>query len=59
MKIWGVKDFYSNLERRSEEGSEFSLGYFALAAASTLIATGGLLANSVAVIVGLCVLHHF
>jgi len=56
MEIWGVRDFYSNLERRSEEGSEFSIGYFALAITSTLLATGGLLANSVAVIIGsMCV----
>lgn len=56
MNIWGVRDFYSNLERRSEEGSEFSLGYFALVVASTLLATGGLLANIGAVIIGsMCV----
>ncbi len=56
MKVWGVRNFHSNLERRSEEGSKFSLGYFALVVASALLATAGLLANSVAVIIGsMCV----
>lgn len=56
MRIEGVKDFYSSMERRAEEGSEFSIGYFSLVIASTLLATGGLLSNSVAVIVGsMCV----
>jgi uncharacterized membrane protein len=56
MKVWGVRNFYSHLERVSEEGSEFSLGYFALVVASSLLVTGGLLANSIAVIIGsMCV----
>jgi len=50
--IWDVRNFYSNLERVCEEGSKFSLGYFALVLASSLLATGGLLANSVPVIIG-------
>ncbi len=52
MKVWGVGDFYSNLERVSQEGSETSLNYFTLVVASALLATLGLLANSVAVIIG-------
>ncbi len=52
MKVWGVRNFYSHLERVSDEGSEFSVGYFALVATSALLATGGLLANNVAVILG-------
>ena len=52
MKVWGVRNFYSNLERASEEGGTFSLGYFVLAVTSSLLATGGLLTNSVAVIIG-------
>ncbi|UCB61306.1 MAG: DUF389 domain-containing protein, partial [Candidatus Bathyarchaeota archaeon] len=52
MKVWGVRNFYSHLERISDEGSEFSVGYFALVATSALLATGGLLANNVAVIIG-------
>ena len=56
MKVWGIRNFYSHLERVGEEGSEFSLGYFALVVASALLVTGGLLANSVAVIIGsMCV----
>lgn len=56
MKVWGVRNFYSHLERVSEEGSRFSLGYFALVVTSALLATGGLLANSVVVIIGsMCV----
>lgn len=56
MKVWGVRNFYSHLERVSEEGSKFSLGYFALVVTSALLATGGLLANSVVVIIGsMCV----
>lgn len=52
MKVWGVKNFYSNLEQASQEGSEFSLSFFTLVVASALLATGGLLANSAAVIIG-------
>ncbi|UCE95720.1 MAG: DUF389 domain-containing protein [Candidatus Bathyarchaeota archaeon] len=52
MKIWGVRNFYSHLERVSEEGSQFSMGYVVLVAASAFLATGGLLANSVVVIIG-------
>lgn len=52
MKVWGIKNFYSNLERLSEEGSEFSFGYIALVVVSALLATGGLLANSIPVIIG-------
>lgn len=56
MKIWGVRNFYSNLERLSREGSEFSLGFFALVVSSAFLAGGGLLANNVAVIIGsMCV----
>jgi len=52
MNVWGVSNFYSNLERYSEEGSEFSIGFFALVVASALLATGGLLSNSIPVIIG-------
>ena len=50
--IWDVRNFYSSLERVCEEGSEFSLGFFTLAVVSSLLATGGLLANNVPVIIG-------
>ncbi|UCH32304.1 MAG: DUF389 domain-containing protein [Candidatus Bathyarchaeota archaeon] len=56
MKVWGVRNFYSHLERVSEEGSSFSLGYLTLVVTSALFATGGLLANNVVVIIGaMCV----
>jgi len=52
MKVWGVRNFYSALEHLCEEGSEFSFGYFALVVVAALLATGGLLANSIPVIIG-------
>ncbi len=52
MKVHSVRNFYSTLERLCEEGSEFTAGYFALVLVATLIATAGLLANSIPVIVG-------
>jgi uncharacterized membrane protein len=56
MKVWGVRNFYSHLERVSEEGSRFSSSYFVLVATSSLLATVGLLANNVVVIIGsMCV----
>ena len=51
MKVWGVRNFYSHLERVSDEGSKFSFGYLALVVTSAFLATGGLLANSVVVII--------
>jgi uncharacterized membrane protein len=56
VKVWGVRNFYSHLERVSEEGSKFSPGYIVLVATSALLATVGLLANNVVVIIGsMCV----
>jgi uncharacterized hydrophobic protein (TIGR00271 family) len=52
MKVWGVRNFYSVLEHLCEEGSEFSFGYFALVVVAALLATGGLLSNSIPVIIG-------
>jgi len=52
MEVLGIRNFYSNLERLGEEGSEFSFGYIALVVVSALLATGGLLANSIPVIIG-------
>ncbi len=51
MRVWGVRNFYSNTERVAEEGSKFSLGYCTLVVTSSLLATAGLLVNSVAVII--------
>ena len=56
MRVWCVSNFYSNLERLSEEGAEFTFGYFGLVVVAALLATGGLLANSIPVIIGsMCV----
>lgn len=56
MRVWGIRNFYSNLERVAKEGSKFSTGYFVLVVASATLATGGLLTNSAAAIVGsMCV----
>jgi uncharacterized hydrophobic protein (TIGR00271 family) len=52
MDVWGVKNFYVSLEGICEEGSEFTFGYFALVVVSALIATGGLLSNSIPIIIG-------
>ena len=56
MRVCCVQNFYLTLERLSEEGAEFTFGYFGLVVVSALLATGGLLANSIPVIVGsMCV----
>jgi uncharacterized membrane protein len=58
MGVWGVKNFHVTLYRLSEEGSEFTPGYFAVTVVAALLATGGLLSNSIPVIIGsVCVLH--
>jgi uncharacterized membrane protein len=54
--IWGVRNYYHKLELQAEAGAEYNLGYFLLIIAAGLLATGGLLANSAAVIIGaMCV----
>jgi hypothetical protein len=56
MVVWGVKNFHVALYRLCEEGSEFTPGYFALVAVAALLATGGLLSNSIPVVIGsMCV----
>lgn len=52
MAVWGVKNFYVALENICEKGSEFSFGYFSLVVVAALLATGGLLVNSIPVIIG-------
>jgi uncharacterized hydrophobic protein (TIGR00271 family) len=52
MPVWGVKNFYVALENICEEGSEFTFGYFSLVVVAALLATGGLLVNSIPVIIG-------
>jgi uncharacterized hydrophobic protein (TIGR00271 family) len=54
--VWGVNNYYHKLELQALAGAEFNLGYFLLIIASSLLATGGLLANNAAVIIGaMCV----
>lgn len=56
MRVCCVINFYSNLERLCEEGAEFTFGFFGLVVVAALLATGGLLANSIPVIIGsMCV----
>jgi len=56
MKFCSVRNFYSALECLCDEGSRFTVGFFALVFVATLLATGGLLANSIPVIIGsMCV----
>lgn len=52
MRVNGVSNFYLRLEHLSEEGAEFTSGYFILVTVSVLLATGGLLVNSIPVIIG-------
>jgi uncharacterized hydrophobic protein (TIGR00271 family) len=56
VRVCGVTNFYLNLEHLCEEGAEFTFGYFGLVVVSALLATGGLIANSIPVIIGsMCV----
>ena len=52
MRVWGVRNFHLTLEHLGEEGAEFTFGYFGLVVVAALLATGGLLANSIPVIIG-------
>ena len=52
MRVCCVTNFYFNLERLCEEGAEFTYGYFGLVIVSALLATGGLISNSIPVITG-------
>jgi uncharacterized hydrophobic protein (TIGR00341 family) len=54
--IWEVQDYYSRLEELAKDGAEITFGYALIASASALLATGGLLLNSAAVVIGsMCV----
>jgi uncharacterized hydrophobic protein (TIGR00271 family) len=56
MRVCCISNFYYTLERLCEEGAEFTFGYFGLVVVAALLATGGLLANSIPVIIGsMCV----
>ena len=54
--VWEVRDYYTNLERRAEAGARITFGYVLMVVASSLLATGGLLLNSPAIVIGsMCV----
>jgi uncharacterized hydrophobic protein (TIGR00271 family) len=54
--VWDVRDYYTNLERRAEAGAEITFGYVLMVVVSALLATGGLLLNSPAIVIGsMCV----
>ena len=54
--VWEVVNYYTRLEERARIGAQITFGYFLLVLAAATIATGGLLINSPAVIIGsMCV----
>lgn len=54
--IWEVRDYYTQLERRAQAGAEITVGYILMVVVSAILATGGLLLNNPAVVIGsMCV----
>ena len=54
--VWEVQDYYTMLEQRARAGAEITFGYILMTLASAALATGGLLLNSPAVVIGsMCV----
>lgn len=54
--VWEVRDYYTKLEQRAEAGAKITFGYILMVLASAALATGGLLLNSPAVVIGsMCV----
>lgn len=54
--VWEVRDYYTTLERRARAGAEITFGYILMVLASAALATGGLLLNNPAVVIGsMCV----
>lgn len=54
--VWEVRDYYATLEQRAEAGAEVTFGYILMVSASAALATGGLLLNNPAVVIGsMCV----
>jgi uncharacterized hydrophobic protein (TIGR00271 family) len=54
--VWDVRDYYTNLERRAMAGAEITFGYVLMVVVSAFLATGGLLLNSPAIVIGsMCV----
>ncbi len=54
--VWGVRNYYTTLERRAAAGAAITPGYVAMAVAAAAMATAGLLLDSAAVVIGsMCV----
>lgn len=54
--VWGIRDYYTRLEQIAADGAQLTLGYLLMVLASAAMATGGLLINSSAVVIGsMCV----
>ncbi len=54
--VWDVRDYFTNLERRAEAGAQITFGYVLMVVVSAFLATGGLLLNSPAIVIGsMCV----
>ena len=54
--VWEVRDYYITLEQQAQAGAEITFGYILMTLASAVLATGGLLLNSPAVVIGaMCV----
>lgn len=54
--VWGVRNYYTTLERRAAAGAAITPGYVAMAIAAAAMATAGLLLDSAAAVIGsMCV----
>ncbi|MEE8163304.1 MAG: hypothetical protein V3T92_04745 [Anaerolineae bacterium] len=54
--VWEVRDYYTSLEQRAKAGAEITFGYILMVLAAAALATGGLLLNNPAVVIGsMCV----
>ncbi len=54
--VWGVRNYYTTLERRAAAGAAITPGYVAMAVAAAAMATAGLLLDSAAAVIGsMCV----
>jgi uncharacterized hydrophobic protein (TIGR00341 family) len=54
--VWGIRDYYTRLEQIAEDGAQMTFGYLLMVLVSAAMATGGLLINSPAVVIGsMCV----
>lgn len=58
--VWGVRNYYTILEERAKAGAEITWGYILMVLTSAALATGGLLIDSAAVVIGsMCVAPFF